>query len=868
MSSNAKQTWATHKQQSSAPRELAFMQLPYIPPHAGIPTDARVKLLSVCLEDFNYLLSLDHETFLENVLRATSATSQRRNSKPSAASVAARVGLNAFLESYLHIHWDIVRSLNSGAETANIGDNRASDLLSMTAEEMTLESAISEKVFRLVHRIAMIIRTNLDESDSRRKKVGELFTLPMLMDFAAVYGAAPRNRIALKSMFSAFLTNYEANYRLDLHAAVSFFEKSVRSIQKKREKESGGAKFGGKGKGKGGSSSGAANGKRTNDSIPNEALKEADYLIEACQSFKSLVLGGGRRFGEMLENSRSFTNSVLGCYEVATLMNGNLDHEDIAVVPDQDGLDEVSERTGLSTMATKSQQLKWSVLTLLNAIFGVIFLEPLGLIKQSLVPESDEWAGEFPPLTNANHGSPDTSDQNVESQQITDRLCDFAGILLEHSHIDGPVEFLRDAPILVDYEVEYGLGYIVRHYQEHGPAAAANDTRLAYLALSLEQILTFSGNAETRTIRKNNRRRAAKSGSSSAAPPAYESAAQSEDYIKRTSLISQVHDLFPELGEGFIEACLIALNDDAETLIMKILEDDIPPAAAKLDRKMARAPLQEPSASIQNDWQMVVHPASVLEPNLGDSETVPDILSTRKNIYDGDEFDLFARKQVDSEKVIMGKKQTGDLLSDTTFNTQQKSTLLSKGFDEYEDEYDDTYDSQDIKLDRTINLGLVEDADESDESESDEEEKPDDATNMEKLLVEAYLADQIVFDRSMRRSQTRVSLREKTKMSDEQIEGWFRMFERNPKKQQIIDKLSEWVQPDLDPSIRALQQAASKGRKQGGGGSTPNSSGYGEPASPIDKARRKQNSSRGSGGNHNRRRGRQRKFDQLGLNPQ
>lgn len=54
------------------------------------------------------------------------------------------------------------------------------------------------------------------------------------------------------------------------------------------------------------------------------------------------------------------------------------------------------------------------------------------------------------------------------------------------------------------------------------------------------------------------------------------------------SLISQVKDLLPELGEGFILACLEEYSYDAEQVINNILEDKLVPYLDKLDRTMQR----------------------------------------------------------------------------------------------------------------------------------------------------------------------------------------------------------------------------------------------------------------------------------------
>lgn len=54
------------------------------------------------------------------------------------------------------------------------------------------------------------------------------------------------------------------------------------------------------------------------------------------------------------------------------------------------------------------------------------------------------------------------------------------------------------------------------------------------------------------------------------------------------SLISQVKDLLPDLGEGFILACLEEHSYNVEQVINNILEDRLVPLLDKLERTMPR----------------------------------------------------------------------------------------------------------------------------------------------------------------------------------------------------------------------------------------------------------------------------------------
>jgi hypothetical protein len=60
--------------------------------------------------------------------------------------------------------------------------------------------------------------------------------------------------------------------------------------------------------------------------------------------------------------------------------------------------------------------------------------------------------------------------------------------------------------------------------------------------------------------------------------------------LQKTSLISQVVDILPHLGEGFVEACLIAFEWDVEGTVAAILNNELPPDIATLDQSSKRYP--------------------------------------------------------------------------------------------------------------------------------------------------------------------------------------------------------------------------------------------------------------------------------------
>lgn len=89
---------------------------------------------------------------------------------------------------------------------------------------------------------------------------------------------------------------------------------------------------------------------------------------------------------------------------------------------------------------------------------------------------------------------------------------------------------------------------------------------------------------------------------------------------------------------------------------------------------------------------------------------------------------------------------------------------------------------------------------------------PDAAT--EAHFLSLYVQSPATFARSSRRSKGRNELKSKTGLSDEQIEGWARMLERNPRKDKILERAGEFrgnAKPDSSDEV-------GKGKQRGGAG--------------------------------------------------
>ncbi|XP_044304928.1 activating signal cointegrator 1 complex subunit 2 [Varanus komodoensis] len=157
--------------------------------------------------------------------------------------------------------------------------------------------------------------------------------------------------------------------------------------------------------------------------------------------------------------------------------------------------------------------------------------------------------------------------------------------------------------------------------------------------------------------------------------------------VELDSLISQVKDLLPDLGEGFILACLEEYDYSVEQVINNLLEDKLVASLGKLDRAMPRPVKTDPTP----------------------------LVTSRYNVFQNDEFDVFSKDSVDLSRVQKGKRServtTKSLLNDKRVVTEQRerysqySVIVEElpeqsgvgpfGRD-YDDEYDDTYDGNQV----------------------------------------------------------------------------------------------------------------------------------------------------------------------------
>ncbi|KAL2270713.1 hypothetical protein VTJ83DRAFT_84 [Remersonia thermophila] len=374
---------------------------------------------------------------------------------------------------------------------------------------------------------------------------------------------------------------------------------------------------------------------------------------------------------------------------------------------------------------------------------------------------------------------------------------------------------------------------------------------------------------------------------------------QHEVQVHRMSQISQVQDLFPDLGAGFVARLLDEYDGSAEVVIAHLLDDSLPPHLKSANRS---EPLTQPSSSSSSQPQ-AAEGGRRRKSSLVPRPTPP--LSASPGVgSDADDDDELA--MLTSSRLHIGKRPgDADALLRNRAAAPSKAAILSAlaAFDSDDDERDDTYDAADVggavdvalteadKLARTEGPGAAAAA-------ASGTAMPDEA---EAALVRAYLARPETFarDAAVRQSAERARLRGETGLTDEAVEGWAVMLQRDEKRkrkllarhgeftgEQVEIERTSWragadedgLDEDDDNGGEGASDASrgggsfgrGRGGRGGGGGGPGRGRGRGRggsapPPADSDLARRRKEANKASRANHNRREGRARKLARAGF---
>ncbi|KAL4960677.1 ASCC2 family CUE domain-containing protein [Aspergillus stella-maris] len=307
-----------------------------------------------------------------------------------------------------------------------------------------------------------------------------------------------------------------------------------------------------------------------------------------------------------------------------------------------------------------------------------------------------------------------------------------------------------------------------------------------------------------------------------------------EVHAHRMSLITQIQDLFPDLGSGYIVRLLDHYGDNPETIIAHLLDASIPPELQNLGISEQLPPI----STTQHD---PLPPKSTRPLSHSQPAPIPD----RRNIFDND-IDLaeLARSNDPSAKTNLrfgranATQTADDILADKSNHTANKAAILSAlaTFDSDDDERDDTYDVADVG--GTIDSG---------EQDADARSRADE---LDLTLLKAFKSNPTIFNRdsATRRSQPRDTLKRETGLTDEALEGWAVMLQRDPARfAKLESKLALLAGGAAgsggglaQPEIKPTSYRRSKGDGEDGSGTEGDSS----------------SASRGRGGGRGRGRGR------------
>ncbi|GFG14843.1 CUE domain-containing protein 3 [Aspergillus udagawae] len=370
-------------------------------------------------------------------------------------------------------------------------------------------------------------------------------------------------------------------------------------------------------------------------------------------------------------------------------------------------------------------------------------------------------------------------------------------------------------------------------------------------------------------------------------------------HVHRMSLVTQVQDLFPDLGSGYIVRLLDHYGDNPETVVAHLLDGSLPPELQELDQS-EQLPVSQTTPR---------HDPLPPRPTPPEIPSPPAPAPARKNIFDNDvDLAKLARSadQASQGKLRFGRADsdlTADaILADRSQHAVNKAAIMSAlaTFDSDDDERDDTYDVADVG-------GTVDGLTAVTDAEADADLRNRRAEDLDMTLLQAYKANPALFarDSATRRSQPRASLKRETGMTDEAIEGWGVMLARDPKRlARLEDRLAmsaggpggALAQPELpstayrkpgpkedgeSDSDTDQPSSASGGRggpgrgrgrggRRGGGGGRVRRGGANAGASGEQNpavARQKKEENKASRANHNRRQQRARKIARGGGMP-
>ncbi|XP_072991765.1 uncharacterized protein [Typha latifolia] len=153
------------------------------------------------------------------------------------------------------------------------------------------------------------------------------------------------------------------------------------------------------------------------------------------------------------------------------------------------------------------------------------------------------------------------------------------------------------------------------------------------------------------------------------------------------SKISQIKDLFPDYGKGFLSACLEVYNQNPEEVIQRILDGTLHEDLLSLDTSLEQIPLPKTAPNNRNDKGKGVLPdyaSPSLDVPAKEDLKVQERYENPPSSFVSSSYGRYTRKS--NEEL-----PNSAVLDSRTAKDAVRSTVLAVEY-EYEDEYDDSFD--------------------------------------------------------------------------------------------------------------------------------------------------------------------------------
>ena len=155
-------------------------------------------------------------------------------------------------------------------------------------------------------------------------------------------------------------------------------------------------------------------------------------------------------------------------------------------------------------------------------------------------------------------------------------------------------------------------------------------------------------------------------------------------------LIASVRTVFPQFNDSFLCDCLTFYSYSSEKVVAALLENNLPPHLESSKSNF----LDSINEDTKNSIGKQVQELPVTVNSISKVEKASMLLSSRQNIFDNDDFDVFNNPhELNFDRIHIGKRsQRNETASDLNKVFLRNNPKLNFEYDEYEDEYDDTYD--------------------------------------------------------------------------------------------------------------------------------------------------------------------------------